>query len=134
MVALLVVTLWGATPPWSGPPLGLGVENVPVDREIVTHAVPGLIVVAVAIAGLAGWLPLPVALVAVLAGLWMTATHVPLLDQAADPNVPVSWDSALFHSLPGIVILALSVVAAVWAWRAEAAAPAGGSAGRRTAR
>lgn len=120
MAAVLIVGLWGATPPWSGPWLGWGVAGVPTDIEVVDHAVPGAILVAVAVAGLAGRLPLAAALVSVLASLWMTATHVPLLNQAAQGRVTL--DSALFHSLPGLVLLPLTVAAAAWAWRADARA------------
>lgn len=135
MVALLAVTVWGAIPPWVGPWVGWDVQNVPLSVELVDHALPAVILAAVAVAGLAGWLPLLVALVGVLAGLWMTATHVPLLGQAADGLV--GWDAALFHSLPGILLLALTVAAAVWAWRDEGRIEqqaAAGASGRRDRR
>lgn len=134
MGALLAVTAWGAVPPWIGPWVGWDVANVPLRVELVDHALPAVVLAAVALAGLAGWLPLIVALAGVLAGLWMTATHVPLLAQAADGLV--GWDTALFHSLPGILLLALTIAAAAWAWRDEGRiehqATAGGATGRRT--
>lgn len=135
MGALLAVTVWGAVPPWIGPWLGWDVANVPLHVEIVDHAVPGVVLAVIAAAGLAGRLPLVAALVAVLAGLWMTATHVPLLGQAA--NGRVAWDAALFHSLPGLLILGVAITAAWWAWRADAsagAAPTGNSSARRQLR
>lgn len=130
MGAVLIVTLWGATPPWSGPWLGWSVAGVPTGIEIVDHAVPGVILAAVAVAGLAGRLPLVAALLGVLASLWMTGTHVPLLGQAADGRVGL--DAALFHSLPGILLLALTITATAWAWREELRAERRGDA-RHTA-
>jgi hypothetical protein len=42
-----------------------------------------------------------------LAGLWMTATHVPLLLQAARAIVP--WPNAIWHAAAGPIVLALGV-------------------------
>jgi hypothetical protein len=133
LAVLLLVCVWGVSPPWVGPWLesllepwlpwlDLGVPGVPHRIEVGTHAVPAVIAGVVAVAGLAGRLPLVSALIAVLAGLWMTATHVPLVGQARDGLVP--WDAALFHSLPAFLVLGLSVAAAVWAWRADVRAEA----------
>lgn len=118
LVALLAIAAWGGTPPWTGPPLGLGIPAVPLDIEILSHAVPSVVVVGAAVAGLLGRLPLPAALLAVLGGLWMTATHAPLVVQGVDGRVPM--DAALFHSLPTFAVLALTVAVTVWVWRDEA--------------
>lgn len=135
-VALLAFGVWGVSPPWVGPWLGLGVAGVPADVEAVTHAVPGVIVLAVTVAALTWRLPLPAALASTLAGLWMSATHLPLIGQGVQGMV--AMDAALFHTLPGVAVLALSVVGAVWAWRAEDRAAVQSdkalAAGRRTAR
>lgn len=117
LIILLVLALWGATPPWTGPPLDLGISNVPFETEVVTHAVPAAILVVITIAGLLGRLPLPSALLAVLMGLWMASTHAPLVARGLDGRV--AMDAALFHSLPGFTILALSIALAVSAWRQE---------------
>lgn len=129
LIVLLVVTLWGATPPWTGPPLDLGIENVPYAIEILTHAVPSAILVMIAVAGLGRRLPLPAALLAVLIGLWMTATHAPLVVQGLGGRVPM--DAALFHSLPGFTILGLTIAVAVGAWRNEVRAAPRQTTGRR---
>lgn len=118
LAAILALAVWGAVPPWVGPLVGLDVPGVPSHIEVMTHAVPAVIAAGVAIAGLTGRLPLAAALLLVLAGLWETATHVPLVGQAVQGLV--GFDAALFHSVPGFAILALAVVVAVWAWRAEA--------------
>lgn len=41
----------------------------------------------------------------VLAGFWMTATHVPLVLQAMDGEV--SWGAALYHTAPGLAVMAV---------------------------
>lgn len=51
-------------------------------------------------------------LVVTLAGLWATATHVPLVVQAAGGRV--DWVPAIHHALPGPVVLLLG---AGWTWR-----------------
>ena len=60
-------------------------------------------------------------LVVILAGLWMTATHVPLLAQAGRHEV--TWGAAWYHSTPGLFVLAVGLV---WA--------AAGLGGRRSPR
>ena len=102
-------------------PLGLGVD-VPAVVEVVDHVVPGVAVLAVAGYALrAGRLPLEATLVGLLAGLWMTVTHLPLLAHAR--HGLVAWPSALFHSLPGIALVTLLGVAAAKAWRADVSPP-----------
>ncbi len=44
-----------------------------------------------------------------LAGLWATSTHVPLLIQAGQGTV--LWGSALFHSTPGPIIMVVALFA-----------------------
>jgi len=120
LAVTLLVALWGLSPPWSGPPLGWGVAGVHTDGELLDHVAPGLVVAGVAVAGLAGRLSLAAALAGVLASLWMAGTHVALLEQAAQDRV--GHDAALFHSLPGLLLVALTVAAAAWAWRQDARA------------
>lgn len=118
LAGLLVAAGWGAAPPWVGPRLGLHIPGVPTPVEVVDHAVPAVVLAPVAVVGLTGRLPLTVALVGVLAALWMTATHLPLLAHAHAGLVDV--DAAVFHSVPGLVLLALTLATAVWAWRNDA--------------
>lgn len=113
-VTLLLLALWGTVAPYAGPPLGLVVQARPV-VEVVDHVVPGMVLLAVGAFALAvARLPLEAALAAVLAGLWMTATHVPLLVQVG--SGAVSLASALWHSVPGILLLIVASAAAVLAW------------------
>lgn len=128
LVTLIVVAVVASAAPWIAKALGLPLP-VPTSLEVVDHVVPGIIVVAASAAVLSGRLALFPTLIATLAaalaGLWMTATHVPLLWQAR--LMLVDWPTALIHSVPGLVTLALTIPPAVWAWRRQAAAEAAAS-------
>jgi hypothetical protein len=49
-------------------------------------------------------------LAVLLAGIWMVATHVPLVLQATRDEAPVG--AVVYHSLPGVVV---ALVGSVWA-------------------
>ncbi len=116
-LAGLVAGACAITPRYAGPHLDTA------DRvEVADHVVPGALVVLVSVAVLACGLVrarrsppmLPAGLAVVLAGCWMTATHVPLLAQAARDEV--GWGAGLFHTLPGVAVLALGLVWAGSFW------------------
>ncbi|MGH2704980.1 MAG: hypothetical protein ACRDJ4_07775 [Actinomycetota bacterium] len=114
---LLVLATWGSLAPYVATALGLIVVVRPI-VEVVDHVIPGVILLAIAAAALATRrFPLVAALAAALASLWMTATHVPLVVQGARGGV--SMAAALFHSIPGMAALVVSVVAVVLAWDAD---------------
>lgn len=131
--ALIVVAVLASVAPWVAKALGLPLP-VPTSLEVVDHVVPGVVVVGASALALSGRLPLfgvlIATLAAALAGLWMTATHVPLLWQARLPVDQPSWPTALIHSVPGIATFALTIPPAVWAWRRQAAVEAAAAAGR----
>jgi hypothetical protein len=115
--------VWSLLPAYSGPTL-----RVARRVEVADHVVPGLVVLAVAgvalvlsrrRAGPAMLVMLGAGLTVLLAGFWMTATHVPLLRDAARDQAPV--DAALYHSAPGLAVLALGLLWAVTYWRADEA-------------
>lgn len=111
--------------PYAGPPIGLALD-VPAILEVVDHVLPGLVVIVAAIAGITrspgATLPFAASMAATLGGLWMTATHVPLLFQAASGLAP--WGAALFHSLPSIAVFVLALLWLVTELRVEPAAEA----------
>lgn len=120
-IAAALLGAWSMAVPYAGQALGLSVDVAP-EIEVVDHVVPGFLTAvsgAVALGLLrrraeqSGLYLVSVGFVA-LAGLWMTATHVPLIGQAADTIVP--WDSALWHSLPGFAVLGFggALLARVW--------------------
>lgn len=109
----LVVGLWAFLPVYTGPEL-----NVAQRVEIADHLIPGLVVLAACAAAMALRLRATMLLVAgmavALAGFWMTATHLPLVVQATDGQVP--WTSAIYHTLPGLAVLGVGLV---WILRPE---------------
>lgn len=114
---LVLLAVVAGLAPYTGPLFGFVLLTRPL-VEVVDHVVPAGAVVAVAGYGIASArLPLWAALVAVLAGFWMTATHVPLLAQAADGGIDLP--TALWHSVPGIVLLLAAAGAAAVAWAGE---------------
>lgn len=130
----MVVAAVSSVAPWLAKALGMELP-VATSLEIVDHVVPGVVIIVAAIVVATGRLPLfgtlIATLVAALAGLWMTATHVPLLLQAR--MMLVEWPTALTHSIPGILTFLLTLPPAVWAWRRQAAVEAAAS-GKGSAR
>jgi hypothetical protein len=107
-------------PPYIGPVLGLGLD-VRGTVEVVDHVLPGVVV------ALCGGLmahsarrdrgtqpslaSLTLCSTAFLAGLFQTATHVPLLFYAGEPATP--WAAVLLHGTlaPVITVIALWLTA-----------------------
>lgn len=106
----VVVAAWSALPPYTGPEIGTS------DRvEIADHVVPAVVMLAVSLVALVwsrrragGLLPLGAGLGVLLAGAWMTATHVPLVAQATRGEVGAG--AAAYHTAPGLAVVALGVV------------------------
>lgn len=108
-VEFIVFGTWGILAPYVGRPFGLIVDALPL-VEVVDHVVPGaLVLAAAAISLVTGRRSFAASVAVMVAGVWMTATHVPLLVQAA--NGVASMPAALFHSIPGMVLLVLGAVA-----------------------
>lgn len=126
----LALGVWALLPPYIGPAL-----NTDARVEIVDHVVPGVAVLAIA---LATWVPrrrmerdvteagrrvepprgstllLMAGMAVALAGFWMTATHLPLIGQAMRAEAP--WTATVFHSLPGLAVLILGGVWIAKSW------------------
>jgi len=105
---------WTAIVPYLGELIGL-VVKVPARVEVVDHVIPGLLVVAAALylRRLAGRRPLAgagaallAAGVSFLAGFWVLATHLPLLQDASEELV--SWEAAIWHSIAALPIVGLA--------------------------
>lgn len=120
LVLLGVLGALSMLPPYLGPPLGLELD-VASNVELVDHVITGGTVVLCSL--LAAWLlgsrriatdsPLLMGAVAlaVLGAVWQTTSHVPLLLDGGGPQTP--WGTVLFHSIPGPVLMAVSV-ALLW--------------------
>ncbi len=112
-VAGLIVAVLALLPPYTGPQLATETRV-----EIADHVVPAFVVLAVSVAALArlrrpapSAFPLLAGLSVLLAGFWMTATHIPLIVQATRDEV--SAGAAAYHTVPGLAVAALGTV---WAW------------------
>jgi hypothetical protein len=110
---LLPIALFATVAPYLGP-------EVPVRRivEFVDHVVPGVVVLGVSLF----WIyrrrfEFFTAGLAVLAGLWMFVTHVPLVVDAAQGRV--GWGGALWMFVPSALVLALTAWSAMLAWFEE---------------
>lgn len=117
----LAVAVWALLPPYTGPEL-----NTEQRVEVADHVVPAVLMGALALAALVrgrrgGAFPLVAGLGIALAGLWMTATHVPLVNQARSGQV--TYGAAAWHTTPGLVVLALGAVWAAVHWSAAAGPP-----------
>lgn len=113
---LAAIGAWTAIVPYLGKPLGL-VVNVPWRVEFADHVVPGAIIVATGLylhkraergAPAGERNALFAAGLCFLAGFWVLATHVPLLQDASEELV--SWEAAIWHSIAAVAI----VVVAGW--------------------
>ncbi len=111
-----VLGAWSMAVPFAATALGMHLD-VTRRLEIADHVVPGLAIAGAAALLVAGrrraspntWMA-PTALgIAFLGGLWITATHVPLIFQAADGRVGAPWDASIFHSLWGPPIAFVSL-------------------------
>lgn len=93
------------------PGVELGGLAVRRGLEIVDHVAPGLVVlVMVCVASRRRASPLTMMITGafvVLAGLWMVATHVGLLRQGIDHQVP--WGPVAYHCSTAVGVLALGL-------------------------
>ncbi|MGQ0744469.1 MAG: hypothetical protein ACT4OS_09075 [Acidimicrobiales bacterium] len=111
----MVAGTWALLPAFSGPALATA-RRV----EIADHVIPGVILLAVSATVLAvtarhalpATILLSAGLAVVLCGLWMTLTHLPLAVLASKGQAP--WAATVYHTAPGLAILAVGIV---WARR-----------------
>lgn len=125
-IAGVAIGVWAFLPKVAGPALNTA------DRvEFADHVVPAIVIVLASVTSFAvvrrsaqpGTALFVAGLLVALSGLWMTATHFPLLVQAFRDEV--DWGAALFHSLPGLAVLTLGTLWSVRFW-SEAAPPESG--------
>lgn len=115
-LAALGLGLFSIAVPFLGDALGLSVD-VSTSLEVADHVIPGGVAALAA-----GWLAhridtqgIPEATagllfasgVVFLAGLWISATHLPLIVQGTRGEV--GWPAALWHSWAGLPIMVLGI-------------------------
>ncbi|MFN2608047.1 MAG: hypothetical protein ABR511_09145 [Acidimicrobiales bacterium] len=108
----LVVATWAALPHFLTPAL-----NTKNSVEIADHVMPGLVVLIVCGAALLvqqrggprnGAFQFVAGLVLVLTGLWMVATHVPLVAQATRGEAP--WPGTIYHTTAAVAVLGFALL------------------------
>ena len=100
--ALLLIGLWGTLAPYAGP-------EVPVSStvEVVDHVVPGILVLAIgAVALWRGAFELLSTSLVLLAGFWMTVTHVSLLAMGIRGQTPLDGAVWMFTPSAGTLLVA----------------------------
>jgi hypothetical protein len=106
----LVIGVWAVLPRYVTPAI-----NTSDRAEFADHVVPGLVLITVSIITLmmlqrssASSFMFIAGLVVVLAGLWMFATHVPLVAQAMRGEAP--WAATVYHSSNALTVLLFGVL------------------------
>ena len=135
----LAVALWASLPKYSGPRL-----SVSSSKEFADHIVPAVIVLLASIAGIAasrrpqgpGAIRFIAGMAVLLAGLWMMATHIPLVSQTArgGPDA-ASWAATIYHTSAALAVFGLGLLWATvtWSEAGDDAGPAAGSTGKSAA-
>ena len=116
----LPVALWASLPQYSGPAI-----NTSATTEIVDHIVPAILVVLCSLVGIAasrrpqgpGALRFIAGLGVLLAGLWMLATHFPLVLQTmrGGPEA-ASWAATIYHTSSALAVFGLGLLWATVTW------------------
>lgn len=110
----LLIGAWALLPRYMGPQIHLGPRAHEI--EFVDHAIPGVAVIVLSLVALGLWRrPRPFTATLLfstgmgvgIAGVWMTATHLPLVRQALQDEAP--WDATLHHSLPSFTVLVFGI-------------------------
>ncbi len=116
-LAGLPVAIWASLPQWSGPKL-----NVSASAEVVDHIIPAVFVVLASVVAILagrraqgpGALRLMAGMVVLLAGLWMLATHLPLVAQATRDEAP--WPATIYHTSSALAVFGLGLLWSVITW------------------
>jgi hypothetical protein len=116
----LGVAVWAALPWAFGPQVNVADESV----EIVNHVLPSIVVALASVVALLAR-PRPgrvtatrffCGLVVLLAGLFVMATHIPLLLQAARGEHGTDWVTAIWHNSAAFAVFGLGLLWTVTHW------------------
>ncbi|MDQ6727397.1 MAG: hypothetical protein M3066_14700 [Actinomycetota bacterium] len=113
----VAVAVWASLPKYSGPKL-----NVTSSKEVADHVIPAVVVLVASVVGiLAGRRPSgpgPLrflgGMAVLLAGLWMMATHLPLVAQALRGDAP--WAATIYHTSAALAVFGLGLLWATVTW------------------
>ncbi|MGI8983398.1 MAG: hypothetical protein ACR2HM_02505 [Acidimicrobiales bacterium] len=116
----LGVAVWASLPQYSGPKL-----SVDASKEVADHIIPAvLVLLASVVAILAGRRPqgpgalrLIAGMAVLLAGLWMMATHIPLLLQTMrGGDDAASWAATIYHFSSSLAVFGLGLLWSTVTW------------------
>jgi hypothetical protein len=123
----LAVAVWASLPKYSGPTL-----NVEPAKEVADHVIPAAVVLLASVAGIVagrrargpGVLRFLSGMVVLLAGLWMMATHLPLVAEATRGDAP--WPATIYHTSAALAVFGLGLLwsASTWAEAGDETGPA----------
>lgn len=105
--------------------------HVHKDAEVVDHVIPGLVILALVLVGIvwgsrSATTMLLAGLGVLLAGFWMTVTHVGLVAQAFRHQAPAG--AATYHCSTALLALVLGLA---WVWRYRGAGTVASEVGSR---
>mgnify|MGYP000215093656 CR=1 FL=1 len=116
----LGVAVWASLPRYSGPKL-----NVSASTEFANHVIPAILVLLASIVGIMagrrpqgpGALRLIAGMAVLLAGLWMMATHIPLVAQTlrGGPDA-ASWPATIYHTASALAVFGLGLLWSTVTW------------------
>jgi hypothetical protein len=116
----LGVAVWASLPQYSGPAI-----NTSATTEIVDHIVPAVLILLASIVGILagrrpqgpGALRLIAGMAVMLAGLWMLATHFPLVAQTmrGGPDA-ATWAATIYHTAPALAVFGLGLLWSTVTW------------------
>jgi len=113
----LAVAVWASLPQYSGPKL-----NVEPVKEVVDHIIPAAVVLAASLLAIAvgrrahgpGAIRFIAGMGVLLAGLWMMATHIPLVAEALRDQAP--WPATVYHTSAALAVFGLGLLWATVTW------------------
>jgi hypothetical protein len=116
----LGVAVWASLPQYSGPAI-----DTSATTEIVDHIVPAVLILLASIVGILagrrpqgpGALRLIAGMAVMLAGLWMLATHFPLVAQTmrGGPDA-ATWAATIYHTAPALAVFGLGLLWSTVTW------------------
>ena len=116
-IAGLFVAVWASLPKWSGPKL-----NVQASTEVADHVIPAVLVLVCSVVAIAagrrakgpGGTRFLAGMGVLLAGLWMMATHLPLVAEANRGDAP--WVATIYHTSAALAVFGLGLLWATVTW------------------
>jgi hypothetical protein len=113
----LGVAFWASLPQWSGPKL-----NVAASTEVADHIIPAAFVLLASVVSILaarrpqgpGAVRFMGGMAVLLAGLWMMATHLPLVAEATRDEAP--WPATIYHTSAALAVFGLGLLWATVTW------------------